>query len=143
MPQRLKRQPENIYHSKKSFKPAKGLIPLGGGGGGLNKVVIQGGSILRSLPFYTSVLKEEGTSFGRSFFCHYRDYPPGNMKNCQRVPTLLVVPENFLFIVKLKRTFETFPFLHLSRKYFVYYTRKLESASIATEPWYPIPIQCY
>ena len=33
MPQRLKRQPENIYHSKKSFKPAKGLIPLGGGGG--------------------------------------------------------------------------------------------------------------
>ena len=38
----------------------------GGGGGGTEKGCIQGGSIPRFVPFYTSFYNEEGTSFGGS-----------------------------------------------------------------------------
>ena len=49
------------------FQPGSRRYPLGGGEEGTERSCIQGGSIPRFLPFYTSVYKEEGTSFGRSF----------------------------------------------------------------------------
>ena len=112
MPQRLKGLIGNTYQSWKVSR----RYPLGEGGysikldtGRLNPEVQPLTLLYAVFERRRYPLRAEPLRIG-----HYGEYPPGKTKNWQRVPPLLFVPKTFSFIVKLKRTLETFPFVHFS-----------------------------
>ena len=131
MPQRLKGLIGNTYQSWKVSR----RYPLGEGRG--DSIKLDTGRLnpeVQPLTLLYAVferrrypLRAEPLRIG-----HYGEYPPGKTKNWQRVPPLLFVPKTFSFIVKLKRTLETFPFVHFSRKYFYApaHTRKRKRTAV-------------
>ena len=127
MPQRLKRLIGNTYQS---WKVSKRYPPHGGEGRG-------GGKAGYSTKLYTGRLNPEVQPltllyavFERRRYpfraeplgiAHYREYhppPPEKNEKLSAGSSPPLRPLNFFIHSEVKRTLETFPFVHFSRKYF-------------------------